>query len=121
MRLNLKKNSNSAMNKIEAKRLEPKPTRAKPPAMPAGKPSGKSSGTSKGSGKKGVLVASPGKKTNGTTTTAKPKKPLNAVNAGPLKTTPKPNSMADKANRKNYVAPKPKKTEKPVNKKFGSK
>jgi hypothetical protein len=106
------------MNKIESKRLEPKPTRAKPPAMPSGKGSGV------GKGKKGVLIQDKSKKKLEPAPVTRDKKPLatmrkNPVNAGPLKPTVKRNSMAEKQNKKVYVTPKPKSTAKPTNKKFG--
>jgi hypothetical protein len=114
MRLNPKKNSNSVMNKIESKRLEPKPTRAKPAAMPSGKGSGvgKVSGNGKATQQNPASPMLP-KKGNKKTMRKSP------VNAGPLKPTVKRNSMAEKQNKKVYVTPKPKSTAKPNNKKFG--
>jgi len=113
-----KKNSNSASNSIEAKRLLPKPaptSRAKPAAMPAGK----------GSGKKGVLIQDKSKKKLEPAPVTRGKKPLatvrkSPVNAGPLKLTRNQNSMLEKQKEMQYkITPKPK--AKPVDKKMGKK
>ena len=108
-----KKNSNSASNSIEAKRLLPKPaptSRAKPAAMP----SGKGSGVGKGSGKKGVLIQDKSKKKLEPAPVTRGKKPLatvrkSPVNAGPLKLTRNQNSMLEKQKEMQYkITPKPK-------------
>jgi hypothetical protein len=114
---NVIRSTNRASNLIEAKRLEPKPKKTKSPAMPAkpaAMPAGKGSGVRKG----GVLIQDKSKKKLEPAKKSDVIKSLETmrkspVNAGPLKPTVKPNSMAEKRNKRTYVMPKSKSTAKP--------
>jgi hypothetical protein len=101
----------------------------KSPAMPS-----RASQVGRKKGKPGVLIRTPKKKSDvekekrldtisKSTSSRKPLETMrkSPVNAGPLKPTVKPNSMAEKRNKRTYVMPKSKSTAKPVDKKMGKK
>jgi hypothetical protein len=102
----------------------------KSPAMPS-----RASQVGRKKGKPGVLIRTPKKKSDvekekrldTIRKSTSSRKPLEAmrksgrVNAGPLRSEIKPNSMEKKGNKRTYVIPKPKSTAKPVDKKIGKK